>query len=415
VYTAFKGFGFGLITAIWVISPQQRRGLNLTQATIITVYHHSLALSITVQKGEHVMSHHLDSPTAREDGRVDLCDLFVFAATDPHTTVLIMTVNPDAGLSSPTSFRPDALYEFKIDTNADALEDLSFQIRFGALDAAGGQPLELRRADGAAALSGATGVLLATGSTDRSIRIAGGGQLWAGLAGDPFFADARALEQFQRALFVEQRFAPEVFGVRPWNFSGGRNVTGIVLELPNRLLSTQSIHVWATTSISIDGELVRINRAAIPLIQAVFNVVDEHLADSYNKSHPRDDLTRYGQHIASIAAQLADLAGSAPDPQAHGQRVAQRLLPDMLRYELGTPARYSVESSNGRALTDDIFDVTLSVVANTPISDRVEAEGRQRATFPYLASPHSDQAGMPPLLIRDAQGQVRLNEGAFAS
>src|SRR6266511_2673612 len=146
VYTALKGFGFGLITAIWVIYLQQRRGLNLTQATIITVYHHSFVLSITVQKGEHFMSHHLDSPSAREDGRVDLCDLFVFAGTDPHTTVLIMTVNPDAGLSSPTSFRPDALYEFKIDTNADAVEDLSFQIRFGALDAAGGQPLELRRA-----------------------------------------------------------------------------------------------------------------------------------------------------------------------------------------------------------------------------------------------------------------------------
>jgi len=44
VYTALKGFGFGLITAIWVIYLQQRRGLNLTQATIITLYHHSLAL-----------------------------------------------------------------------------------------------------------------------------------------------------------------------------------------------------------------------------------------------------------------------------------------------------------------------------------------------------------------------------------
>jgi hypothetical protein len=398
-----------------VIYLQQRRGLNLTQATIITVYHHSFVLSITVQKGNHIMSHHLDSPSAREDGRVDLCDLFVFAASDPHTTVLIMTLNPDAGLSSPTTFRPDALYEFKIDTNADALEDLSFQIRFGALDAAGAQPLELRRADGAAAVSGASGVLLATGSTDRSIGIAGGGQLWAGLAGDPFFADARALAQFQQALFVEQRFAPEVFGVRPWNFSGGRNVTGIVLELPNRLLSTQTIHVWATTSIWQDGELVRINRAAIPLIQPVFNVVDEHLADSFNKSHPRDDLAGYGQHIASIAAQIADLAGSAPDAQAHGQRVAQRLLPNMLRYELGTRAQYSVDTTNGRALTDDIFDVTLSVVANTPISDRVEAEGRQRTTFPYLALPHTDQAGMAPILIRDAQGQVRLNDAAFAS
>jgi MFS family permease len=36
-YTAFKGFGFGLITAMWVIYLQQRRGLNLAQATIVDV------------------------------------------------------------------------------------------------------------------------------------------------------------------------------------------------------------------------------------------------------------------------------------------------------------------------------------------------------------------------------------------
>lgn len=84
------------------------------------------------------MSHHLDSPTAREDGRVDLCDLFVFPGSTSHTTVLIMTVNPDAGLSSPTTFRPDALYEFKIDTDGDAQEDVSYRISFGAPDATGG-------------------------------------------------------------------------------------------------------------------------------------------------------------------------------------------------------------------------------------------------------------------------------------
>ena len=37
VYTALKGFGFGLIMAIWVIYLQQQRGLNLTQATIVDV------------------------------------------------------------------------------------------------------------------------------------------------------------------------------------------------------------------------------------------------------------------------------------------------------------------------------------------------------------------------------------------
>jgi Arabinose efflux permease len=37
IYTALKGFGFGLITAMWLIYLQQRRGLSLTQATFVDV------------------------------------------------------------------------------------------------------------------------------------------------------------------------------------------------------------------------------------------------------------------------------------------------------------------------------------------------------------------------------------------
>src|SRR6478672_4821515 len=80
------------------------------------------------------MSHHLDVPAAREDGRVDLCDLYVFDGDDPDTTVLVLTVNPDAGVTSPTTFHPDVVYEFKIDANGDAFEEVSYRIRLGAPD-----------------------------------------------------------------------------------------------------------------------------------------------------------------------------------------------------------------------------------------------------------------------------------------
>ena len=68
------------------------------------------------------MSHHFDSPTAIEDGRTDLCDLFVFPS-DPGTTALVLTVNPDAGLSSATSFRPDAVHELSIATDGGTVPD----------------------------------------------------------------------------------------------------------------------------------------------------------------------------------------------------------------------------------------------------------------------------------------------------
>src|SRR5438876_6219325 len=115
------------------------------------------------------MSHHIDTPAAREDGRVDLCDLYVFDGADPDTTVLIMTVNPDAGKSSPTTFHPEVVYEFKIDTNEDALEDLSYYFRFGVPDASGQQALTVLRAEGEDARSGMDGEQLAQGRTNEQI------------------------------------------------------------------------------------------------------------------------------------------------------------------------------------------------------------------------------------------------------
>jgi hypothetical protein len=51
------------------------------------------------------MSHHFDSPTAIEDGRLNLCDLYVFPET-PGMSTLILTVNPDSGRSNPTTRCP---------------------------------------------------------------------------------------------------------------------------------------------------------------------------------------------------------------------------------------------------------------------------------------------------------------------
>ena len=60
------------------------------------------------------MSHHFDTPTAREDPRINVCDFYLFEGA-PGGTVMAMTVNPDAGLSAPDSFREEGLYAFRFD------------------------------------------------------------------------------------------------------------------------------------------------------------------------------------------------------------------------------------------------------------------------------------------------------------
>ena len=68
------------------------------------------------------MSHHFDSAADRADGRINPCDLYAFPGA-PGTTALILTVNPDAGRSSPATFRADALYEFVVTRDGGTTEE----------------------------------------------------------------------------------------------------------------------------------------------------------------------------------------------------------------------------------------------------------------------------------------------------
>lgn len=54
------------------------------------------------------MSHHLDSPIARQDIRLDITDLYVFHGALPAP-----------------GYHPEGMYEFKIDLNSDAIEHLT--------------------------------------------------------------------------------------------------------------------------------------------------------------------------------------------------------------------------------------------------------------------------------------------------
>jgi hypothetical protein len=91
--------------------------------------------------------------------RVNVCDFYLFAG-GPGRTVMAMTVNPDAGISAPDSFREEGLYAFRFDNNNDMHEEVSFKVRFGAVTHAAGddhkhtQSFEIRRATGKATGNG---------------------------------------------------------------------------------------------------------------------------------------------------------------------------------------------------------------------------------------------------------------------
>jgi hypothetical protein len=77
------------------------------------------------------MSNHFSAANLNfpeDDARLDLTDLFVFAAPDsPDRTVLIIDANP---FMTGSEFHPDAVYRVHVDNSADVQADVAFSFVF---------------------------------------------------------------------------------------------------------------------------------------------------------------------------------------------------------------------------------------------------------------------------------------------
>ena len=142
------------------------------------------------------MSHHYSGPDfgfPRGDARLDFTDLYAFPKPgDAGKSILIMNAHPSAVLNPPAPttaepFAPEALYELKIDTNGDAVADITYRVRFSSSEG-GTQTATLRRVEGAQAVgTGDGGQAIVEGapvSMGREARVTQAGDY-------RFFADER--------------------------------------------------------------------------------------------------------------------------------------------------------------------------------------------------------------------------------
>jgi uncharacterized protein DUF4331 len=343
------------------------------------------------------MSHHFDTPTGKEDPRINLCDFYLFRGR-PQRTVMAMTVNPNAGVSAPDSFREEGIYAFRFDLDTDAREEVTFKVRFGPVTHAEGdehkhlQTFEVRLTTGDSTHSGPEGELIATGQTGQVTKTDLGVEVFAGLAPDLFAGDAAALHAFLNAIYKENRFYPEAFQNRQ-NFFAKKNVSAIVLEVPNHLIGHGSVRSWATISLYGHAPEVQVARWGLPLITHLF-LSDPSLQDikeEYNRAVPADDEKRFGPQIGKFAERMTSWADSVKTPNDYATKLVARLCPTTLPYDLDTPASFDYSGFNGRGLTDDTMDIILTLATNTPLGDGVAPDkGRTRDTFPYFGEPYSE-------------------------
>jgi Domain of unknown function (DUF4331) len=328
------------------------------------------------------MSHHYSGPDfgfPRGDARLDFTDLYAFPKPgEAGKSILVMNVHPSAVVNPPgpttaEPFSPEALYEFRIDTNGDGVADLTFAVRFASRED-GSQTATVRRLEGARATGRRDGgqviVEAAAVSTGLNARIteAGSYRFFAGWRSDPFFFDVHGiLNDFQ--------FTGD-------DFFADKDVCGIVLEAPNSALGNSTIGLWHRTLIPADdapGGWVQAERGARPL--QLFLVLG--LSDAERNAYLTGDPAGDAPFVAAFAHALEHTGGYAPE---EASRVAETMLPEILPYDPMRPASFP---DNGRTLTDDAVDIFLAVLTNgTVTADKVGPHDDVLAEFPYLGPPH---------------------------
>ncbi len=194
---------------------------------------------------------HIDAPVSSADAPADINDLFVFTSPENASNVVFaITVNP---LIPPTEaaaarFDPNVLYQWKIDTNADAVEDMVLQAR--VIDDGGQQILVVRgpstpqttgtmsmELDETPLISGRVSSANGTEVIDQD-----GVRAFAGVRDDPFYIDLTRLTEVLDGSQSSFR-NPGVDAL------AGVNTLAIIIELPKSMLgASNNIGVWVTSS-----------------------------------------------------------------------------------------------------------------------------------------------------------------------
>jgi hypothetical protein len=216
-------------------------------------------------------SDHQDTPFVELNPKTDLTDVYAFPGASGRTVLAMDTrafLTP-AQASDPAqaSFDDDLLYQFKIDTDGDALEDKVIQISFSGEGA--DQQIQVRGpmtppVRGAMQNEVADVTPAVTGALNTALGSASGMQVFAGPRDDPFFIDLEAafcILPDRRpvggalsgscALTPSQPGTPFFFRNPGVNYVSGFNVNSIVVELPNTMLEGSApgrLGVWGTIS-----------------------------------------------------------------------------------------------------------------------------------------------------------------------
>lgn len=338
---------------------------------------------------------HLDAPGLTPpggDGALDIADVYAFRNPANHNNaVLIMTVNPAAGVISGTTFRTQTSYDFRLDFDGDAGVDRMYRIGFGPPDDSGKQFFQLRCVP--AARCPDKGAVVARGFTGQNVQGNDGSTIHVGTFDDPFFFDLDAFLSTNGRSFCDGNES---------DFFLGLDVSAIVLQVPRENLDDDVVGVWATTETAEDGQVDRMGRPAINTVFIPANPFEPNEPSQknfFNQSKPHFDRRDFLAEIKDTLALFYGAGNPAVD------ELANILLPDILTVDFSSGAGFL----NGRRPEDDVIDAELAIVTNGAVtSDCVDNDLPFLTIFPFLAPPNGAATAISGGPASSAASSVRL-------
>jgi len=399
-------------------------------------------------------SSHREAPLISSDPQADTTDVYAFVSPDaPDSVTLISSWIPfedPAGGPNFYRFGDNVLYEFKVDNNGDAVEDITYQFRFtsqtrnpntflyntGPITTGMADPnrnlyqtYTVTRLEGSRVAFTTAPMLTMYDNVGRASTPDYGGRgsgiyafpqsdgtaanVFAGQTDDPFFLDLRVFDLLYGANFSEAGT----------DTLAGFNVHSIALRVPKSSLRAGSpiIGVWATASRpatttrtagseSSSGSFVQVSRLGMPLVNEV--VVPVGQKDKWNGSKPADDgqflsyvtdpeVPKLLEAIYGLRAPATPrndlvqvfLTGVPNLNQPAGVKASEMLRLNMDVAPTSSPNRLGVLANdlagfpNGRRLTDDVIDITLRAAAGVLVGvNNTLGDGVDRNDVPFRTS-----------------------------
>jgi hypothetical protein len=344
------------------------------------------------------------------DPNVDINDVYAFQnPTKPGRTDLVLTVNGLAEAGEPGFFASGVpsvsgdervYYYLYVDQDGDAIADVTYRIRFGKV-VNGVQTFEVRR-NGKVLIGLGQGRTTKFGANPRVISGKMNTKVFAGMSDDPFFFDLPGFLNITAALDGDPANDSTSLigctGSRP-DFFAGKNVSSIVIEVPDSQLGSGTVGIWAATRLG--GE--QVDRMGLPALATVFIPAnpfepnEPSMKSTYNHAQPKDDVATFSSEFVDTLTLLYSLndsggaVGGTDDPADDAGKITgltDALLPDLLPIDLSSSTGFL---GGGRALADDVIDAELGLVTEGLVTTDCVAgnDVTFRSGFPYVAAPHA--------------------------